>query len=387
MANGSRHSMRYVAETVYGQTPATPAFKMIRHTGTNIGLTKNTLQSEELRSDRQIADFRHGTRQVGGEIAVELSYGSFDDALEALLCGTWVPNATTGAQSLSAAVGSFARAAGSFITDGLAVNDIIISSGFAIAGNNGRFRITALTATSATVTPLEGQTMAVDAAAAGRTLGTLRAKLKAGTTRRSFSVLRHFEDLGAGQKPYHLFTGVEYNTLKLSVSTEAIVKATFGVVGKDLALAEAAPTGSTYAAATTTAGMDSFTGVLTEGGSQIAIVTEIELTLENGIEPRFVIGSKNTIRPSIGRSVVTGQITAYFEDATLLEKFINEASSSLEFELGDGTNTYTFSVPKLKYTGGQPDVQGEGPILLTMPFQAVLNAADATQLKITRNAP
>lgn len=311
MANGSRHSMFQVLESSYGVTPATPAWKPIRHNTTNIGLTKNTLQSEELRSDRQIADFRHGTRQVGGEIAVELSYGSFDDALEALLCGTWAEVGVTG-------------------SDG----DV----------------------------------------------------LKVGTTRRSFSVLRHFEDLGAGQKPYHLFTGVEYNTFKLSVTTEAIVKATFGVVGKDLALAESAPAGSTYAAATTAAGMDSFTGVLTEGGSQIAIVTEIELTLENGVEPRFVIGSKTSIRPSIGRSVATGQITAYFEDATLLEKFINETSSSLEFELGDGTNTYTFSVPKLKYTGGQPDVQGEGPILLTMPFQAVLNASDATQLKITRNA-
>lgn len=303
MANGSRHSMFQVLEAAYGVTPATPAWKPIRHNTTNIGLTKNTLQSEELRSDRQIADFRHGTRQVGGEVAVELSFGSFDDVLEALLCGTWA-------------------------------SDV----------------------------------------------------LKAGTTRRSFSVLRHFEDLGAGQKPYHVFTGVEYNTLKLAVSTEAIVKATFGVVGKDLSLAESAPTGSTYVAATTTAGMDSFTGVLTEGGSQIAIVTEIELTLENGIEPRFVIGSKSTIRPSIGRSVATGQITAYFEGASLLEKFINESSSSLQFELTDGTSKYTFTIPKLKYTGGQPDVQGEGPILLTMPFQAVLNSADGTQIMVTRDA-
>lgn len=311
MANGSRHSMFQVLEAAYGVTPATPAWKPIRHSTTNIGLTKNTLQSEELRSDRQIADFRHGTRQVGGEIAVELSYGSFDGALEALLCGTWTESGA--------------------------------------AGSDGDV-------------------------------------LKAGTTRRSFSVLRNFEDLPADQKPFHLYTGVEYNTLKLSVSTEAIVKATFGVVGKGLSLSNAAPAGSTYVPTTTTAGMDSFTGVLTEGGGQIAIVTEIELTLENGIEPRFVIGSRETIRPSIGRSVATGQITAYFEGSALLEKFINESSSSLEFELGDGSNTYTFTIPKLKYTGGQPDVQGEGPILLTMPFQAVLSAADATQLKITRNA-
>lgn len=309
MADGSRHSMYQVAEATYGTTPANPAWEPIRHNTTNIGLTKGTLQSEELRADRQIADFRHGTRQVGGEIVSELSYGSFDDILEALLCGTW---------------------------------------------------------TEAGVAGTDGDT------------------LKAGITRRSFSVLRYFEDLAGTEKPYHLFSGVEYNTMKLSVTTEAIVKATFGVVGKGLSMANAAPAGSTYAAASTSKGMDSFTGALVEGGSSIAIVTEIELTLENGIEPRFVIGSKETIRPSIGRSVVTGQITAYFEGAALLEKFINETSSSLQFELGDLTNKYTFLIPNLKYTGGQPDIQGEGPILLTMPFQAIYSSSEGSQIKITR---
>jgi len=309
MANGSRHSMFQVAEATYGMTPDTPAWEPVRHNTTNVGLTKNTLQSEELRSDRQVADFRHGTRRVGGEVVSEVSYGSFDNILEALLCGTWTEAGAAGA---------------------------------------------------------DGDT------------------LKAGIVRRSFSVLRHFEDLPADQKPYHLLTGIEYNTLKLAVSTEAIVKATFGVVGKGMTMGNAAPAGSTYADASTTKGMDSFTGQLLEGGSSIAVVTEIELTLENGIEPRFVIGSKETIRPSIGRSIVTGQITAYFEAAALLEKFVNETSSSLQFELGDLVNKYTFLIPNLKYTGGQPDIQGEGPVLLTMPFQAIYSASEGSQIKITR---
>ena len=32
---------------------------------------------------------RHGNRKVGGDIKGELSYGTFDDLLEAVLCGTW----------------------------------------------------------------------------------------------------------------------------------------------------------------------------------------------------------------------------------------------------------------------------------------------------------
>ena len=79
MANGSLHTMAQVAEASYGVTPATPAFKPIRINSTTLGLSKNTFESGELRSDRNTADLRHGTMQVGGDIVSELSFGSFDD--------------------------------------------------------------------------------------------------------------------------------------------------------------------------------------------------------------------------------------------------------------------------------------------------------------------
>ncbi|WP_289107205.1 phage tail tube protein [uncultured Bilophila sp.] len=193
---------------------------------------------------------------------------------------------------------------------------------------------------------------------------------------------------GKADKPYHLLTGCEYNTLNLQVTTEAIVQATFGIVGKGLALLAAAPAGATFADPTTTAPMDSFTGELVEGGKTISVVTEIQLTIENGISPKYVVGSKETIRPSIGRCKVTGQVSAYFEDSYLLEKFINEASSSLVFTLTDGEagNSMKFTIPKIKYTGGQPDVGDEGPITLSMPFQALLDSAAGGALKIERIA-
>ena len=385
MANGSRHSMRYVPESVYGQTPATPAFKPVRHTGTTLGLSKESLQSEEIRSDRQIADFRHGAYQVGGDINFELSFGSFDDLLEAVTLGTWVANFSTGAQSLSATATGFARAAGSFITDGLAVNDVIVASGFTNAGNNGRFRITALTATSITATALEGQTQVVEAAAADRTLSTLRAKLKAGTVRRSFTMERFFGDILTADKPYHRFTGVELNTMALAISANAMITGTFGTLGQNMTTDTAIVAGATYALPTTTSPLDSFTGTLNEAGTPIAVITEIQLNLENGLEARFVVGSKQSILPSIGRSNCSGTITAYFENSLLLDKFINETESNIVFELPDGAgNKYIFTLPRIKYNGGQPDVEGEGPVTLSMPFQSLLDSVTQTNIQIER---
>jgi hypothetical protein len=135
----------------------------------------------------------------------------------------------------------------------------------------------------------------------------------------------------------------------------------------------------------TTSPLDSFTGTLEEGGTTIAVVTEMSMTLQNGIEPRFVVGSKDSIIPSDGRSNLTGQITAYFEDSTLVNKFLNETESSLVFSLPDTAgNIQRYRIPRIKYTGAPPDVTGEGPITLAMPFQALLDASEGTNMLIER---
>lgn len=306
MADGSRHSMAQVLETVYGVIPATPAFKAIRHNSTTLATAINTIQSEELRDDRNQTDLRHGTRSVGGEIVSELSFGSLDDQLEALLCGTWNANA-----------------------------------------------------------------------------------LVNGVVRRSFSLFRNFKDVDSSKLPYFTYVGCEYNTMTLSISTEAIVTVNFGIVGANqLAPSSTVPTGATFVGPLTTEPMDSFSGSIKEGGVESAVVTEIELSIENGIAPRYVVGSKKSIKQSIGRFKVSGTLTAYFEDATLIGKYLREEASSLEITVTDGIpgNQYTFLLPKIKFTGGQPDVGGEGPITLSMPFTASYGPSILGTLKITRKA-
>ena len=306
MADGSRHSMAQALETTYGELPATPAFKAIRHNSTTLATAINTIQSEELRDDRNQTDLRHGTRAVGGEIVSELSFGSLDDQLEALLCGTW-----------------------------------------------------------------NGDT------------------LVNGVVRRSFSLFRNFKDVDSSKLPYFTYVGCEYNTMTLSISTEAIVTVNFGVVGANqLEPSSTVPTGATFGEPSTTEPMDSFSGSIKEGGVESAVVTEIELSVENGIAPRYVVGSKKSIKQSIGKFKVSGTLTAYFEDATLIGKYLREEASSLEITVTDGMpdNQYTFLLPKIKFTGGQPDVGGEGPITLSMPFTASYDPSILGTLKITRKA-
>lgn len=390
MSDSSRHNLHAIAEVTYGVTPTpTPAFKTLRHTGTNLGLTKSSMISEELRADRQIHDFRHGTKQTGGDIMTELSYGSHDEFLQAVTLGTWAAKAAPyAAMTISAA------AADNSINDSanglpvLAVGDKVTIAGFTGTVGNNRAGAVVVSSTASKLVISGGALLVNDAAGESVTITTLTETLKAGVTRRSFSVLRNFTDLGAGTKPFHLFTGVEFNKFTLTVAVNAIIKAVYGAVGKDFAPpSETAPTGATYVAPNTNAVMDSFSGTIYEGGAAIATITEISLNLENGIEPKFVIGSDVTTRPSIGRSNLTGQISAYFEDSALLEKFINETESSIVFTLEDlAGNLYRFTLPRIKYNGGQPDTQGQGAITQALPIQALYDTATASQIIIDRVA-
>lgn len=307
IATGARHSMGLIPEANYGVTPLTPAFEDVRHTSASLALTKTTNESAEVRSDRQIAHFRHGNNSVAGDIGIELSYGSLDTLLEAALCGTWDADAP-------------------------------------IAGTD---------------------------------------QLKVGTTRRSFTLERIFGNLATPE--YHRYTGLEVNSFSLNVAPDAIVSGSFACIAQAMSIGTAIISGATYPAATATEPFDSFSGVISEGGSPIGVVTSLDLTLENGLNPLFVVGSKNTIDPIIGKSRVTGTLNAYFESKALLEKFIDETASSLTFTLVDQAgNEYEFVIPNIKYTGGQVDVSGEGEVSIPLAFQALYDVTEDSNMTIER---
>ena len=298
IATGSRHNLSYVLESTFGTTPSAPGFTPIRHTGTTLGLSKDAIESEELREDRQIAHFRHGNKSVTGDINFELSYGGLDALLEATLCGTWETNV-----------------------------------------------------------------------------------LKAGVLRRSYTVERHHTDIGK----YLRSTGCQFNTMSLSIAPNSMVTGSFGVIGSGFDATSTPIVSATYSSETTTAPFDAFSGSITEGGSSIAIITALELSIDNGMEALYVVGSADTLLPSIGKSSVTGSVTAYFENTMLMDKFINETSSTIEFTLSDTAgNDYAISLPNVKYNSGNPEVSGPGAVTVSLDFVALYDSINASQIKITR---
>ena len=299
IGSGASHSVRYVKETTAGTTPTTPKLKEILHTGCSLELSRDTLTSNSLRSDRQIPFIRTGTDKVSGGIDFELCGGMYDDFIEAALAGTWAANV-----------------------------------------------------------------------------------LKAGTTKRSFTIERAFTDIGQ----YKINRGCYVNQMTLSVKPSAVVTGSFDIVGLGTTLA-ATPLDSAYAVAGDCDPFDSFTGSLFIDDTDVAIVTGIDLTLANTVEAKFPIFNRQAVAVGYGKSALTGTLSAFFTDATFISKFINDAKVKIAFTLTRGDYSYAFLIPCATLTNAGTSVQGEGEISLDLPWSASLDATLGTNIQITRTVP
>jgi len=116
----------------------------------------------------------------------------------------------------------------------------------------------------------------------------------------------------------------------------------------------------------------------------------LSFSAENGMEPRFAIGSDNVIaEATINRQIVTGQLTVYYETASvdLLNAFLQGQKASITCQLKDSDNkTLTFTFPAVRFTGGNTDSSGGAEIMMPLPFSAYYDTTTQSQFSITRSA-
>lgn len=206
--------------------------------------------------------------------------------------------------------------------------------------------------------------------------------LKCGQTPSSFTFERHFGDIAKDA----VYTGCKIDTFNLSVQTESIITGSFGIVGAGYVPFSGTPLDPDPLATTGNPRFNAFTGTIKEGGVTIGVVSGIDLTLAmSRVLDRTIFSGRTASNVNRGRANLTGTLTAFFENETLFNKFANDTYSSLEFTIGDGVSkSYTFLIPRLKYTDADVSVDSEGSIEMSMPFQSLLDTTEATNLVITR---
>lgn len=204
--------------------------------------------------------------------------------------------------------------------------------------------------------------------------------MKAGVTPKFFGI----EDWASDVTQSRAFSGCAVDRMQMRVAPNSMITTTFSVVGKDMTQSgtrlDATPT-----AATGGEPFDAYSGAITEGGSTIGLVSSLDFTLTNSLSPTFVVGSDATPFLEYGNCIVEGTVEVYYQDAVLLNKFLNETESSMSVTLDDPTsgNSYKFDFPRIKYNGGSVPVGSPQSRLITMPFVALYDVTEATNIKLT----
>lgn len=396
IAAGIFKQLAYKVEATYGTAPGQSGGQSLRRVQSTIDLSKDTYQSNELRTDLQVSDFRHGVRKVQGSINGELSPGTYKDFFAAILKRDFAAVTAISGQSVTigaptSGIYPFTLGGGSMLTNGFKVGMVIrLSVGsFNAANINKNIMITAIaSATNFSGFPLNGVALVAEGPIATSTVTAVGKSTyvpTSGHTDKSFSIEHWYSDLVQSE----LFAGCKMAQCAIDLPPTGLATVSWNVMGQDLldtaakrgAVATTSQYFTTPTAQTTSASLASVNGVVRIGGVTVATLTGLQMTIAANFTGDPVVGANVVPNQFPGRVVITGQATMYFDGVTTRDAFVNETEVDIvcAFTTDNSATAdfVSFVIPRVKFGGATKD-DGEKGIVQTLPFQALIDNAGGT---------
>lgn len=391
IASGIAKKVTFKKQSALGTAASGTGGTALSRTTSTLDLSKATYKSNNINPSAQRSDFRHGVRSVAGNISSDLIVGHHQTLEASMLRQAWQTATTTGPIITIAAVISgskFTRSAGSFLTDGFKVGDVIRASGFAggaITLNTKNFLVTSVIALEMAGVFLDGSAMLAETAGATVTLATAGKKTWMPATGHVYDYYT-FEHWFSNIAQSETFTDCVVSQMNVKLPPSGMATIDFSVMGIDQTVGTSqvlttptdAPNGGTLAAVN---------GAVYVGGNRIALLTGLDFSVNgNFTAPGGVVGSN--VDPDIfpGSLDVTGNMTVYFTDATMRDYFRNETEVSIvaAFTSSNAGNadfkSYVF--PRVKVGGATKD-DGDKGLIQTMPFTAIENTTAGSSVLST----
>lgn len=206
--------------------------------------------------------------------------------------------------------------------------------------------------------------------------------LKTGSTRRSFAILKHNEDIGRRL----IYRGCEAGTVAIDCPLQGKIGITFSLIGKKEEVYVFDSQTESLAEPTDTVMMTTFEGDLLEGGTGLNHATALNISLDNGMEAIYRLFSRDPYDVKLGRINLTGSLSAYIEDDRLRSKYLGETKTALVVTLTDGENSYQISMTQAKLTTATEEGSGDDPIIQSYDLRAFNDKTLDTEITITRIA-
>jgi hypothetical protein len=359
--------------------------QILRRVASTLNLTKDTYQSNEIRTDRQIQDFRHGVKRVTGNVSGELSPGTWFDFIEAACRGTKssavsLSNTDLTSVTSDSVTSSFIFAGGNPVTLGLRNGDIIRFTGLATTANNStNYLITGFGGTNnrtVSVYPAPTTDAVADTSFTVTSNGTSGKAIyvpSSSFVSRKFGVEIYSSDIDISQ----LYTECRVGGFTMQLPATGMGTIEVPLMGRDMEVASggSAPFFVSPTAETTSGCIAAVNGLLRIGGSTVGVVTglNIQMNLNPTADP--VVGQNFVPEITLGRANVTGQITAFLQDSTIINYFKQETEVSvlayLTASSAAAADAISVYLPRLKVGGADIGTTGEGLQSITLPFQAL----------------
>jgi len=207
-------------------------------------------------------------------------------------------------------------------------------------------------------------------------------------TPQSFTLEQSFNDVDK----HFIQNGMRIGSFSLEVASGSIVTGTMNFMGKETQVLPSNRLGKapyTALESTATEVMNATTNVgnLTKNGETLSTAVQ-SLTIEGdaSLRNQNAVGSKFARGIGTGRFNLTGSMTAYFEDLTMYNHFLNHDTISIGFDFKDqDENVYFYTIPALKITSDPIAPSGiDQDVLEEMEWSALRDPATKCMLQVDR---
>lgn len=391
ISKGVAKVVAYKKESTWGTPAGSTGGKQVRRVTADFNLTKETYESNEIRTDRQLADFRHGVRSADGTLSGELSPNSYADFMQSLVAKDFAAVSAVASLSVTiAASGSLwtiTRSTGDWLSNGLKVGSVIRLTGAGLNAANAakNLLIVSMTTTVITVQSLNGSALVAEGPIASVTataVGKQTFVPATGHTEDSYTIEQWFQDISQSE----VFAGMRVGTMNVQLPATGLTTVDFSFMGKDLSTKGTTQYFTTPTAQGTNGIFAAVNGAMIVNGLPVALVTSADFTVERAMENATAVGSNSVAEIFMGRIRVSGNLSVYFQDATFRNYFDDETPVSIVFALTTGSEAtadfLSFTLPKVKLGSFAKD-DGELGLVASTSFQALLNSDTTAGLPAT----
>lgn len=381
ISKGTSKVVAYKKESAWGTLAGAIGGKLLRRVTASFNLVKEAYESGEIRTDRQIADYRHGVRSAEGSLNGELSPASYADFMGSIVGRdfTTAPASASASVTIAAsgALYTVTRATGDFLTDGFKVGQVVRLTGAGLSVDNvaKNLLIASASATELTVKVVNGSTLTAEGPIASVTVtaaGKTTFVPANGHTDQSYTVEEFYSDIAQSE----VYTGMKLNSMAVQLPATGLTTVDFGFAGKDLTQSGATQYFTSPAAQNANGIFAAVNGVMLVNGAPVALVTSADFSVERATENATAVGSNSVAEIFTGRIRVTGNMSVYFQDAAFRGYFDSETPVSVVLTLttdnAADSDFVTFTMPKVKLGSFTKD-DGELGIVASASFQALLN--------------